>query len=278
MSAVVPSVRLADGHLMPVLGFGVYKVPPDATEAPVRAALEAGYRLIDTAALYANEAGVGRAIAASGVPRDELFVTTKVWNTDHGYDATLRAFEVSLGQLGLERVDLYLIHWPMERRDLYRDTWRALERLHADGLARSIGVSNFNPAHLDRLLEAATVAPVVNQVELHPGLRQDAVRAYNAAHGLVTQAWSPLGQGKGLLDDPAVRAVAAGRGRTAAQVVLRWALQLGVAVIPRSVRPERIAANLAVFDFELTADEMAALTALGDGHRVGPDPDVYGNP
>jgi 2,5-diketo-D-gluconate reductase A len=166
----------------------------------------------------------------------------------------------------------------MERRDLYRETWRALERLHAEGRARSIGVSNFNPAHLDRLRESASVQPVLNQVELHPGLRQDAVRAYGVAHGVVTQAWGPLGQGKGLLDDPAVRAVASAAGRTPAQVVLRWILQLGVAAIPRSVRPERMRENLAVFDFELTPGQMDALSALGDGNRVGPDPDVYGNP
>ena len=276
--AAVPTVALADGHRMPVLGFGVYKVAPGGTEAAVGAALAAGYRLIDTAALYANEAGVGRAVKASGVPREDLFVTTKVWNTDQGYDATLRAFDVSLGELGLDRVDLYLVHWPMERRGLYRETWRALERLHADGLARSIGVSNFNPGHLDRLLAAARVAPVLNQVELHPGLRQDAVRAANAAHGIVTQAWSPLGQGKGLLADARVTALADALGRTPAQVVLRWILQLGVAALPRSVRPERIRANLDVFGFELTQPQMDVLTAFGDGNRVGPDPDAYGNP
>jgi len=270
----IPTITLNNGVKMPQLGFGVFQVPPDEVVEPVRAALDAGYRLIDTATLYANEEGVGRAIAESGVPRDDVFVTTKVWNSDQGYDRTLQAFDHSLKLLGLDVVDLYLIHWPTPARDLYVDTWRALERIYADGRARAIGVSNFTPAHLERLIGEGTVTPAVNQIELHPGLPQDELRAAHARHGIATEAWSPLGRGQGLLDRREVVAIARDCDRTAAQVVLRWHLQLGIVVIPKSVRAERIRENIDVFDFELTADQMAILSALDGPGRVGPDPET----
>src|SRR3954471_16886977 len=274
MAQLIPTVTLNNGVEMPQLGFGVFLVPADEVVEPVRAALDAGYRLVDTAALYGNEEGVGRAIAESGVPRDEIFVTTKVWNSDHGFDQTLKAFDHSLKLLGLDVVDLYLIHWPTPARDLYVDTWRALERIYADGRARAIGVSNFPVAHLDRVVREGTVTPAVNQIELHPGLTQDELRAVHARHGIATEAWSPLGRGHGLLDRPEVLAVAEAHGRTPAQVVLRWHVQLGLVVIPKSVHPERIRENFDVFGFELTDDEMAALSALDGPGRVGPDPET----
>ena len=275
MAFPVPSITLNNGVEMPQLGFGVFLVPPDEVVEPVRTALDAGYRLIDTATLYGNEEGVGRAIAGSGVPRDELFVTTKVWNSDQGYDRTLRAFDNSIKLLGLDVVDLYLIHWPQPARDLYVDTWRALEQLYADGRARAIGVSNFTPEHLDRVLAEGTVVPAVNQVELHPGFPQVELREMHARHGIATEAWSPLGRGQGLLERPEVTAIAAAHGRTPAQVVLRWHLQLGVVAIPKSVRAERIRENLDVFGFELTADEMAVLSSLEGPGRLGPDPEQF---
>lgn len=272
----VPALTLNNGVSMPQLGFGVWQVPDDEAEKAVATALEAGYRSIDTAALYRNEEGTGRALAASGLPRDELFVTTKLWNDDQGYDPALRAFDRSLAKLGLDYVDLYLVHWPQPRRDAYRETWRALERIAAEGRARAIGVSNFQPAHLRRLIAGAEVVPAVNQVELHPQLAQSELRAVHAELGIATEAWSPLGQGKGLLDEPAVAKVAARHGRTAAQVVLRWHLQLGNVVIPKSVTPSRIRENIDVFDFALTGEDLAELAALDEGVRLGPDPDAFG--
>ncbi|GAA2093392.1 aldo/keto reductase [Streptomyces albiaxialis] len=271
----VPDVTLNNGTRMPQLGFGVYLVPDDEAEQAVTEALEAGYRSIDTAALYENEKGTGRALAASGIPRDELFVTTKLWNTEQGYDAALRAFDASLSRLGLDHVDLYLIHWPVPARDTYVETWRALEEIHADGRARAIGVSNFQPAHLQRLFDVSGVVPAVNQIELHPRLQQDALRAFDAEHGVATEAWSPLGRGNGVLDDPAVLAIAEKHGRTPAQTVLRWHLQLGNVVIPKSVTPARIRENLDVFGFALDEDDMGALRRLETGVRVGPDPDTF---
>jgi 2,5-diketo-D-gluconate reductase A len=267
-----PSITLNNGVEMPQLGFGVFLVPADEVVAPVRTALEAGYRLIDTATLYGNEEGVGQAIAECGIPRDEIFVTTKVWNSDHGYDRTLRAFDHSLKLLGLDVLDLYLIHWPTPARDLYVDTWRALERIYADGRARAIGVSNFTVAALDRIVREGSVTPAVNQIELHPGFPQEELRAAHARHHIATEAWSPLGRGHGLLDRPEVTAIAEAHGRTPAQVVLRWHIQLGFVVIPKSVRAERIRENLDVFDFTLTESEMAVLSALDGPGRVGPDP------
>jgi 2,5-diketo-D-gluconate reductase A len=271
----VPTLRLNNGLEMPQLGFGVFLVPADEVVDPVATALDAGYRLIDTAKLYGNEEGVGRAIRDSGLAREDVFVTTKVWNADHGYDATLRAFDESQKLLGLDVVDLYLIHWPTPQRDLYVDTWKALERLYADGRVRAIGVSNFNVPHLQRLLDETTVVPTVNQIELHPGFAQDELRAFHERHGIVTESWSPLGRGHGLLDNPAVTSIADAHGKTPAQVVLRWHLQLGCAVIPKSTHAERIRENFDVFDVELSDDDMAALSAISEPGRIGPDPDEF---
>lgn len=269
----VPNITLNNGVEMPQLGFGVFQVPNDETEAAVIAALEAGYRSIDTAKLYGNEEGVGAALAKSGVPRNELFITTKLWNNDQGYDSALRAFDASLSRLGLEQLDLYLIHWPTPKRDRYLDTWRAFEKLLADGRVRAIGVSNFQPAHLRRVADETGTVPAVNQVELHPYLTQEKVRAADDALGIATEAWSPLAKGGDLLAEPAVTSLASQYGRTAAQVVLRWHLQLGNVVIPKSVTPSRIRENFEVFDFDLTADDVASLSALERGRRTGPDPD-----
>jgi diketogulonate reductase-like aldo/keto reductase len=268
----VPFITLNNGVRMPQLGFGVWQVPDTEAAAAVSSALEAGYRSIDTAAIYENEKGTGQALAAAGLPREELFVTTKLWNSDQGYDATLRAFDASLDKLGLDYLDLYLIHWPTPGRGLYPDTWRAFEKLYADGRAKAIGVSNFPVAQLQHLLDSGSTVPAVNQIELHPNLPQDGLRAFHAAHGIATEAWSPLGQGKGLLGDPALAGLAAKHGRTPAQIVLRWHLQLGNVVIPKSVTPSRIRENLDVFGFELDADDLAAIGALDNGHRLGPDP------
>ncbi|MFJ4805883.1 aldo/keto reductase [Streptomyces murinus] len=268
----VPAVTLGNGVEIPQLGFGVFQVPDDETTAAVTTALETGYRSIDTAAIYGNEKGVGRALAASGLPREDLFITTKVWNADQGYDATLRAFDTSLAALGLDHVDLYLIHWPAPARDLYRDSWRALERLAGEGRIRAAGVSNFQPGHLRRLLEDATLTPAVNQIELHPGLQQAELRAFHAEHAIATEAWSPLAQGA-VLGEPVIAGLAARYGRSPAQIVIRWHLQLGNIVIPKSVTPARIRENFDVFGFTLTDEEMRALAALDRGLRTGPHPD-----
>ncbi|MFE6871392.1 aldo/keto reductase [Kitasatospora sp. NPDC057692] len=270
----VPTVKLNNGVEIPQLGFGVFQVPDDRTTAAVASALEAGYRSIDTAAIYGNEAGVGRALAEGGVPREDLFITTKLWNADQGYDETLRAFDASLAKLGLETVDLYLIHWPTPARDRYLDSWRAIERLAAEGRIRAAGVSNFQPAHLQRLLDNSELVPAVNQVELHPGLQQAELRAFHAQHGIATEAWSPLAQGA-VLDDPAITAIAERTGKSPAQVVLRWHLQLGNIVIPKSVTPARIRQNLDVFDFELTGADMDAIAGTDRGLRTGPHPDQF---
>ncbi|WP_327393256.1 aldo/keto reductase [Streptomyces sp. NBC_01186] len=270
----IPDVPLNNGVTMPQLGFGVFQVPDDETADAVSTALEAGYRSIDTAAVYGNERGVGQALAASGLARDELFVTTKLWNDDQGYDATLAAFDASLDKLGLDHVDLYLIHWPLPARDTYLDTWHAFEELLADGRTRAIGVSNFQTEHLRRLLEHSGIVPAVNQIELHPGLQQAQLRAFHAARGIVTEAWSPLAQGY-LLQDEALVSIAARHGVTPAQVVLRWHLQTGNVVIPKSVTPERIRQNLDVFGFELTDADIDAIAALDQGLRTGPDPDTF---
>lgn len=275
MSSKVPPIILNNGVAMPQLGFGVWQVPDDEAERAVATALEAGYRSIDTAAIYGNEQGTGRAIAASGVPRKDLFVTTKLWNSDQGYDATLRAFDVSLEKLGLEYLDLYLIHWPTPARDKYLDTYKAFEKLYADGRVRAIGVSNFEPDHLARLIAETSVIPAVDQIELHPHLQQHAAREYHAEQGIATEAWSPLGSGKGLLEVPAIVAVAQKHGRTPAQVVLRWHLQLGTIVIPKSVTPSRIKENIEVFDFSLDTEDLAAISALNEDRRLGLDPSTF---
>ncbi|KJY23999.1 oxidoreductase [Streptomyces katrae] len=264
---------------MPQLGFGVWQVPDAEAERVVGDALEAGYRSVDTAAVYGNERGTGRAVNGSGLPREELFVTTKLWNgPDRRWDrdAVLRAFDDSLGKLGLDHVDLYLIHWPRPMRDDFLTIWKTFEEIAASGRARAVGVSNFRPADLERLGAESSLVPAVNQIELHPLFPQPELRALHARLGIATEAWSPLGQGKELLELPAVAAVAAKHGRSAAQVVLRWHLQLGTIVIPKSVTPSRIRENLDVFGFELDAEDLAALDALGaDGRRIGPDPAVF---
>ncbi|MGW7096893.1 aldo/keto reductase [Streptomyces sp. NPDC054874] len=268
----VPSITLNNGLDMPQLGFGVWQVPDDEAEKAVTTAIETGYRSIDTAAIYENETGTGKAIAAAGVSRDELFVTTKLWNSEQGHDRALRAFDASLDKLGLDYVDLYLIHWPVPAKDAYTETYKVLEKILADGRAKAIGVSNFHPEHLKRLLAETSVVPAVNQVELHPQLQQGELRAFHAEHGIATEAWSPLGQGKGLLEVPTVVAIAQKHGRTPAQAVLRWHLQTGNIAIPKSVTPSRIKENLDVFGFELDADDLAAFAALDEGKRLGSDP------
>ena len=273
--APIPTLTLNNGHTIPQLGFGVFQVPPDQVIAPVETALDAGYRLIDTAAAYGNEEGVGKAISNSGIARDELFVTTKLWNSDHGYDNALRAFDRSLQKLGLEFIDLYLIHWPMPARGDQVETWRALEKIYEEGRSRSIGVSNFTVHDLNRLRTEATVVPAVNQIELHPRFPQDELRAYHADHQIATEAWSPIGQGQGLLEDPTIRSIAQAHDKTPAQIVLHWHVQLGNVVIPKSVTPQRIRENFEVFDFELDDGEMALLSSLSGGEhagRIGPDP------
>jgi 2,5-diketo-D-gluconate reductase A len=275
--ADVPNVRLNDGIEIPQVGFGVFQVPPDETQRAVEDALAAGYRHIDTAAAYRNERGVAAGIAASGVPRGEIFITTKLWNSEQGFDSTLAAFEKSIEALDTEQVDLYLIHWPVPARDLFLDTWRAFERIHAEGGARSIGVCNFRVADLERLASEAETQPTVNQIELHPLLQQVELRAWHAEHGIATEAWSPLAQGEVLKDDTLVT-IAAHHERTVAQVILRWHLQLGNVVIPKSVTPARVRENLDIFDFELTEDDLAAIARLDAGHRTGPDPASFGAP
>ncbi|MBZ6251547.1 aldo/keto reductase [Streptomyces olivaceus] len=257
---------------MPQLGFGVWQVPDDEAQTAVAQALEAGYRSIDTAAIYGNEEGTGRAIAASGLAREDLFVTTKLWNSDQGYDSTLQAFDTSLAKLGLDYLDLYLIHWPMPAREKYVDTYKAFEKLLADGRVRAIGVSNFLPDHLERLIGETSVLPAVNQIELHPHLQQHASRELHAEQGVATEAWSPLGSGKGILEIPAIVAIAQKHGRTPAQVVLRWHLQLGNVVIPKSVTPSRIKENIDVFGFSLDTEDLAAIRALNEDRRLGSDP------
>ncbi|MFI2436965.1 aldo/keto reductase [Streptomyces sp. NPDC018693] len=276
MSSKVPPIILNNGVEMPQLGYGVWQVPDDEAERAVATALEAGYRSIDTAAIYGNEEGTGRAIAASGLPREDVFVTTKLWNTDQGYDSTLRAFDTSLAKLGLDYVDLYLIHWPLPSRDRYVDTYRALEKLLEDGRVRAIGVSNFLPEHLKRLIAETSVIPAVNQIELHPHLQQHASREFHAEQGIATEAWSPLGQNKGLLEVPAIVAIARKHNRTPAQVVLRWHLQIGNVVIPKSVTPSRIQENIDVFGFSLDTEDLAAISALNEDQRIGPDPATFG--
>ncbi|MEU4145622.1 aldo/keto reductase [Streptomyces parvulus] len=272
MSSKVPPIILNNGVEMPQLGFGVWQVPDDEAETAVVQALEAGYRSIDTAAIYGNEEGTGKALAASGVAREDLFVTTKLWNSDQGYDSTLRAFDASLAKLGLDYVDLYLIHWPMPAKERYVDTYKAFEKLLADGRVRAIGVSNFLPEHLERLTGETSVVPAVNQIELHPHLQQHASREFHAEQGIATEAWSPLGSGKGILEIPAIVAIAQKHGRTPAQVVLRWHLQLGNVVIPKSVTPSRIEENIDVFGFTLDTEDLAAISALNEDRRLGSDP------
>ena len=265
-------IELNDGYRIPRVGLGVWQTPNDVAVEAVRTALEAGYRHVDTAAIYGNEEGVGEGLRAAGLPRNEVFVTTKVWNEEQGYDQALRATRESLRRLGLEQVDLLLIHWPSPWRGLYLDTWRALIQARADGLARSIGVSNFEPEHLDRIIGETGVVPVLNQVELHPRFQQKALRAADEARGLRTESWSPLGQGR-LLTDPVVANIARKHDRTPAQVIVRWHIQNGLIVIPKSATPSRIRENFDVFGFELDTDDLAAFAGLDDPDgRIGSHP------
>jgi 2,5-diketo-D-gluconate reductase A len=273
----VPRIPLQLGEQIPQLGFGVFQVPPKETEVAVAQALAAGYRHIDTAAAYRNEAAAGEAIHASGIDREQIFLTTKCWNDDQGYERAKRACKASLERLELSHLDLYLIHWPVPAHDLYVETWEALIELQSEGLVRSIGVSNFQPAHLERLITETGHTPSVNQVELHPYLQQVGLRREHGELGILTEAWSPLAQGQAL-EDPTIARIAEAHGRTPAQAIIRWHLQLGNVVIPKSVTPSRIQENFEVFGFELSEAEMDAIAALDAGKRIGPDPDTFVRP
>ncbi len=271
----VPDVGLNSGATIPQLGFGVFQIDPQDTARTVRTAFEVGYRHIDTAQMYGNEAEVGEAIAGSGLSRDELFITTKCNNANHGYDDAQRALDESLSKLGLEYVDLYLIHWPLPGKDLYVQTWKGFEQAAKNGKARSIGVSNFKTHHLDRLAQETDTVPAVNQIELHPHLQQPEMRSYDQRHGIATEAWSPIAQGKGVIDDDRIVAIAKAHDKTPAQVTLRWHIQLGNIIFPKSVTDYRIRENFDIFDFELTDEEMSAIGELDRGERLGPDPDQF---
>ncbi len=273
----VPDVELRGGEAIPQLGFGVFQVPPEETTEAVVRAFEAGYRHIDTAAAYRNEGAVGQGFRASGLDRGEVFITTKCWNEDQGYDEARRACEKSLQRLELEHIDLYLIHWPVPAHDRYLETWKAFIELRDEGLVRSIGVSNFEPAHLRRLIAETGETPAINQIELHPHLQQVGLRREHEELGILTEAWSPLAQGA-VLDEPAILEIAERHGHTPAQVVIRWHLQIGNVVIPKSVTPERIVENFDVFSFVLSEQELAAIDALDAGRRTGPDPETFIRP
>ncbi|WP_433509498.1 aldo/keto reductase [Nonomuraea sp. CA-143628] len=264
----------SDGVQVPQLGFGVWQVPNDEAEQVVTTALEVGYRHIDTAGAYGNEEGVGRAVRASGIPREKLFVTTKLFNNNHG--RAEEAFDESLSRLGLDYVDLYLIHWPVPSQDKYLQAWRGLEKIYRQGRAKAIGVSNFTPETLTRVIDEADITPAINQIELHPHFQQRRMRQFHEDNGILTEAWSPLGQGKGLLGDPALAVLSEKHARTPAQIVLRWHIQLGNVVIPKSVTPARIKENFEVFDFVLDTEDMAAIGALNqENGRIGPNPDTF---
>jgi 2,5-diketo-D-gluconate reductase A len=273
----IPTLPIDPNERIPQLGFGVFQVPPRETEVAVAEALAAGYRHIDTAAAYRNEGGVGEALRASGIPREQLFVTTKCWNDDQGYEQAKRACRASLERLELSHLDLYLIHWPVPAHDLYVETWKAFVELQAEGLVRSIGVSNFEPEHLERVIAETGVTPAINQVELHPYFQQVGLRREHERLGILTESWSPLGQGLEL-EDVAIGEIAQAHGKTPAQVIIRWHLQLGAVVIPKSVTPARIRENIDLFDFELSDAEMEAIAALDAGTRIGPDPNTFVRP
>lgn len=270
----VPNVTLNNGVEIPQFGYGVFQVPPERTAAAVLEAFAAGYRHVDTAQMYRNEEGVGRAVADSGLAREQVFVTTKLNNGAHGHQRAIDALEQSLRTMRLDYVDLFLIHWPLPRQDRYVETWKAFEKLLAAGKARAIGVSNFQPAHLDRLAMATGVVPAVNQIELHPRLIQRELRRYHAEHGIATEAWSPIAKGR-VLEQPMLAGLADKYGKSAAQVVLRWHIQIGNIVFPKTNSPERMRENIDVFDFELAPDDVAAIEELDDRHRTGPDPDTF---
>ncbi len=273
--AKVPTVKLNDGSKIPQLGLGVWQVPDEQAAASVKEALAAGYRSVDTAAIYGNESGVGAGLRAAGVARKDLFVTTKLWNDRHGFDSAHEAMNESLEKLGLAYVDLYLIHWPVAGSEKFVDAWRAMIEKKEDGRARSIGVSNFTRANLERLIDATGVTPAVNQIELHPGFAQRELRAFHDKHGIATESWSPLAQG-GVTKEKTIVDLARKHGKSPAQVTLRWHLQHGLIVIPKSVTPARIRENIDVFDFELSSAEMAAIDAIKEGARLGPDPEKFG--
>ena len=273
MTHSVPLLDLNDGRKAPQLGFGVFQIPNDDTAQAVDTALKSGYRSLDTAAIYKNEDGVRLGIERSGVARGDIFLTTKLWNSEQGFDSTLRAFDTSVKKLGTDYLDLYLIHWPTPKHDRYVDTWKAFIRLRDEGRIRSIGVSNFQPDHLDRIVRETGVTPVVNQIELHPDFAQNDVVAANRKHKVITEAWSPLGQGGDLLKSETLVALGKKYGKSPAQVVLRWHVQLGHMVIPKSATPERIRSNIEVFDFKLSDEDMAAIAKLDVGKRMGPHPD-----
>lgn len=270
----VPTIELNNGVTIPQLGFGVFQVPPEDTEDVVTEALDVGYRHIDTARAYRNEKGVAAAVEKSGLDRDDVFITTKLWNNSHGTDATFKAFEDSMERLGLDVLDLYLIHWPAPQQGLFVESWKAFEQLSADGRIRSIGVSNFRVEDIQQLLDLGLTVPVVNQIELHPYFTQDELRAFHDEHEIVTEAWSPLAQG-GVLDDPVITDLADAKDATPAQVVLAWHLALGNIVIPKSVTPSRIAENFAATEVKLGEDEVEAITALNRDERTGPDPSEF---
>jgi 2,5-diketo-D-gluconate reductase A len=277
MTTPVPTLPFNDGYTIPQLGFGVFRVDPDEAERIVSDALEVGYRHIDTAAIYGNEAGVGRAIAKSGIPRDQLFITTKLWNSDQGTRSAFDAIDLSLEKLGLESVNLYLIHWPVPSHDLFVESWKALEQIRADGKATSIGVSNFRLPDLDRVLAETETMPVLNQIELHPLFTQLPLREYGAAHGILTESWGPLGHARvNIFDEGPIAAAAAAHGVSPAQAIIRWHLQNGLVVIPKSNSRERMAQNFDVFGFELSDAEVSAISALNRDHRSGGHPDEVG--
>lgn len=271
----IPRLKFTDGNAIPQVGYGVFKIPDDEVAEATGSALELGYRHIDTASVYGNERGTGEGLRASGVPRADVFVTTKLARTEMGHDNALREFDASLERLGLDYVDLYLIHWPVPSQDLYVETWQALLEIRDSGRARSVGVSNFNIEHLERLAAETGEMPVINQIELHPWLPQSELRAFHREHGIVTQAWSPLAKGGEQLHHPLLNELAEKHGRTPAQVLLRWHVQLGNVVIPKSVSRSRMAQNLALFDFELSAEDFTMLATLNSGLRTGPNPDDH---
>ncbi|WP_037818752.1 aldo/keto reductase [Amycolatopsis sp. VC5-11] len=270
----VPQLELNNGVRIPQFGLGVFQIPPEETAAAVREALEAGYRHLDTAQMYRNEEGVGAGIRDSGVPREEIFVTTKLANDAQGHDNAINALEGSLQRLELDYVDLYLIHWPLPKQDRYVVTWHGFEELQRAGKARAIGVSNFQIPHLERLAAESATVPAVNQIELHPALQQPELRAYHEAHGIVTEAWSPLAQGE-VLEDPLLAELAEKHGKTPAQIVLRWHIQLGNVVFPKSSSPKRMRENIDIFDFSLSDGDLDVLSGLDEGRRTGFDPDIF---
>ncbi len=270
----IPTIAFKNGHQIPQLGLGVFQIPPEQTRQAVLDAFDIGYRHIDTAAIYKNEQGVGEAIASAGLPREQLFITTKLWNEQQGYDSTLRAFDESMAKLKLDKLDLYLIHWPCPQRGEFLATWKAFQRLRDEGRVTSIGVSNFRVQDIELLISETGEVPVVNQIELHPYLQQQELCEYHASKGIVTEAWSPLARGGEMLADPVIKALADKHGKTAAQVVLRWHLDKGFVIFPKSVHAERLRENFDLFDFSLDADDLSKIATLDRGQRIGPDPAV----